>query len=376
MRVYACIDDIEKVARSRLDANAENYYSSGAVDETTLALNRSDYGRILLRPRVLRNVTSVTTSTTILGRQVASPIAIAPAAMQGLAHSDGELGTAKAAKNTASLMILSTYSNTSLEDVISATPDLPQASESPFWLQLYVHQDRCISEGLLKRAEKAGYQALVLTVDAPVLGRRLKDLRNKFSMPPHLKLANFDASQGVMTASERNSTGATSGAKADASLTWKDIDWLRSVTSMKIVLKGIMTHEDALLACQWKVDAIIVSNHGGRQLDTCPSTISILPEITAAVKSYSHAHPTLPVPEVYMDGGIRRGTDVVKALALGARAVFIGRPMLWGLVVGGHEGVEQVLQILNDELRNAMALVGVQSVDEIGEGCIIRKSLL
>ncbi|KAJ3116119.1 hypothetical protein HK100_001151 [Physocladia obscura] len=371
---FASLDDIEALALSRMDRNTRHYYESGAIDEKTMAANRADFDRFLLRPRVLRNVSNIDLSTTVLSCRVAWPVAFAPSAMHGLAHPDAELGSAAAAKNTNTLMTLSSYSTTTLEDVIAAPSK--NIRETPFWLQLYVHTDRTISETLLKRAEAAGYKALALTVDAPVLGRRLNDLRFKFAMPKHLKLKNFAPEQGVMTASERNANPDASrsqkGSKADAALTWRDIAWLRGVTTMKIVLKGIMTPEDAILACEYGVDGIIVSNHGGRQLDSSPSSISVLEEIVAVVDSFPGNGKAKP--EVYMDGGIRRGTDVVKALALGAKVVFIGRPVLYGLAVGGSAGVEAVVSVLTEEIKVAMALCGVTNIEQLRrEKCVVKR---
>ncbi|KAI8611977.1 FMN-dependent dehydrogenase [Chytriomyces sp. MP71] len=381
---FACIEDVHKAALRTMDSNTRNYYESGAVDQITLGLNASDFGKILLRPRVLTDVSVIDLSTTILDECVSSPLAIAPSAMHGLVHNDAEKGTGKAAARTNTLMTLSSYSNTALEDVVAqveGTPHMP-----PYWIQLYVHKDRSIAEGLVRKAIRAGYKAVVLTVDAPVLGRRLEDIRNKFAMPPHLKLLNFSEDQQVTTQSAQVSTpdaadvqkAKQKGAVADASLSWKDLDWLRSVTgkAMKIVLKGIMTPEDAVLACEWNVDAFIISNHGGRQLDTTPSTISVLPAIKAAVDTFARSHPGRHVPEIYLDGGVRRGTDVIKAIALGARAVFIGRPVLWGLAVGGADGVQHVLRLFHEEMRNGMALLGVTKVEDIGPSCVQLKSAL
>ncbi|KAJ3264840.1 Hydroxyacid oxidase 1 [Chytriomyces hyalinus] len=381
MTTFVSVEDVRAEAVARMDTNTRNYYESGSMSQNTLAHNSADFSRILLRPRVLRDVSSVSLAARMLGDHVSAPLAFAPSAMHGLVCQDAEAATAKAASKTGSLMVLSSYSNTSLEDVKSNCP------HAPLWIQLYVHKDRSIAEGLMKRAEAAGYKAVVLTVDAPVLGRRLNDLRNKFTMPSHLKLANFSPEQGVASQSARISNpdsayvkqAVNKGAVADASLSWKDISWIRSVTNMKIVLKGIMTPEDAVLACEWKVDAIVVSNHGGRQLDTTPSTISVLPGIKAAVDAYyasGNSTSTSGRIEIYMDGGIRCGTDILKALALGANAVFIGRPVLWGLAVDGAAGVEKVVEILHDEMRNGMALLGVTQVDQLNPSCVQLKSLL
>ncbi|KAJ3413391.1 Hydroxyacid oxidase 1 [Chytridiales sp. JEL 0842] len=398
-----CIKDFQNLALAKLDKNARDYYESGADDEETLRDNIAAFSRYKLRPRFMRDVSNVSLQTTILGVQVSSPIGIAPAAMQKLCHPVGEVGTAEAAARTNSLMILSTYSTCPLEDVISASSMVGKGvpGNGMFWFQLYMYQNREVSEYVIKRAERAGYKALVLTIDAPVLGRRREDLRNKFYLPPHLSLGNFDPSLGIQPQSVKNGQqlaqaainalggGGSStdniltrpkedsmikamvGNTSDKGMTWeKDIPWLRSVTKMKIVVKGLLTAEDAELACKWGVDGIIVSNHGGRQLDTSPSTLDSLPEIIHAVQTSSSSAKTKP--EVYMDGGVRRGTDVLKALALGAKAVFIGRPMLWGLTVDGAEGVKKVLELLNEEVRVGMTLLGVQKVGELEGGEYVR----
>ncbi|KAJ3098837.1 Hydroxyacid oxidase 1 [Phlyctochytrium planicorne] len=398
-----CIDDFRKAAIELMPKNARDYYESGADAEETLRDNELAFSRIMLRTRVLRDVSVVDLSTTVFGRKLAFPVNIAPAAMQKLAHPDGELAMARAAAMSGSIMVLSTYSTSSLEETISeyqkyskiyATNNKGQ--ESPgMWFQLYVYQNRSVSESLIRRAEAAGYQALVVTVDTPVLGRRLKDQRNKFSLPPHLTLSNFDPSLGIRSLSERtakagSATGAANegmeaakaaigalqgnsgqesiigtGNTSDASLCWeKDISWLKRVTKMKIVLKGIMTAEDALLAAKWGVDGIIISNHGGRQLDTVPATLDALIEIKEAFKTL---HSSSQIPELHMDGGIRRGTDVVKAVALGAKSVFVGRPALWGLAHSGDAGVQGVMGLLREEFRVAVTLLGCRKVEEISE---------
>lgn len=317
----------------------------------TLRENRDAFARLRLMPRALINVTTVNTETTILGQRVASPICIAPTAMQKMAHPEGEIATSRAAAKSNTLMTLSSWSTTALEEVAAAGPNGYR------WFQLYVYKDRDVTLDLIRRAEKAGYKALAVTVDTPVLGRREADIKNKFALPAHLTMGNFTQVGGQHSGGMKGSNGSALSAYVasliDKSLTWDDISWLRKNSKLKIVVKGIMTVEDAMLALRYGVDGIWISNHGARQLDTTPATIEVLPEIVAAVRGKV---------EVYLDGGITRGTDVVKAIALGAKAVFIGRPVLWGLAHSGDEGVAHILQLLNDELVLAMRLSGALKI--------------
>ena len=350
------IDDYHTHARAILPRAVYDYYRAGAHDERTLSDNVEAFQRLLIRPRFLIDVSRLSLQATILGRTFSSPIAIAPTAMQRMAHPDGELATARAAAERGVLMTLSSLSTTSMEDVAAAAPS------SSKWYQLYVYKDRGITEELVRRAESAGYTALVLTVDTPVLGVRESDARNRFTLPSHLSFANFSSSRHAQMASASSGSGlqAYMHRQCDASLSWKDIAWLRSLTSLPLVLKGIMTAEDAALACQY-ADAIVVSNHGGRQLDGVAATIEALPEVLQAVKEAGKEG----VVEVYMDGGVRRGSDVFKALALGAHAVFIGRPVVWGLAYAGEDGVRQVLTLLHQELELCMALAGCPTLASI-----------
>jgi len=307
-------------------------------------------------PKILVDVTHVNTETTILGDRVASPILVAPSAMQRMAHDHGECATAKAAARMNTLMTLSSWSTIALEEVANSAPGGLR------WFQLYVYKDRKVTMDLVKRAEKAGYKAFAVTVDTPQLGRREADVRNKFALPAHLTMGNFagkggDHASGTKTAGDKGSGLASYVASLiDQTLTWKDIAWLRQNTTMKIVVKGVHSPEDALAAVRAGVDGIWVSNHGARQLDTVPATIEMLPDIVRAVAGRV---------EVYMDGGVTRGTDVMKALALGARAVFVGRPVLWGLAHSGEEGVYNVLKLLNEELVLGMKLAGCTSLTDL-----------
>lgn len=349
------VTDFEAKFSSFVPKNAYDYFSSGANAMETLSANRKVFSDLRLMPRVLVDVSRVNVETSLLGTPVGSPICIAPTAMQKMAHPDGEIAVAKAAASANTLMCLSSWSTTTLEDVQKCSLN------SPKWFQLYVYKDRCISLEIIRRAEKAGYKALVLTVDTPILGYREADVRNRFALPGHLTLANF--SNLIQGHSSQVKDSKTSGLAAyvssqiDSSLDWGVIEWLRAHSTIKIVVKGILTAEDAVEASKRGVDAIWVSNHGARQLDTSPATIEVLGEIVQRVRESGDM-----TTEIYVDGGITRGTDVVKCLALGARAVFIGRPVLWGLAAAGETGVSKVLQLLNQELVLAMKLMGASDV--------------
>lgn len=327
--------DYETLARTYLDVGAWHYYASGSDDEITLQANRQAFARIRLLPRVLVDVSKCNTSTTVLGTPISMPVMIAPSAFHGLACPEGERATAQAAAGAGTLMVVSTSSTYSLEDIASA-------ASGPLWFQLYVFNRQTAAE-LVQRAAAAGYQALVLTVDSPRWGRKEQSIRYGFNVPAK---GNFVDQ---------------ADAKDTVPFTWPDLDWLRSLSPLPIILKGILTAEDALLAVEHGVKGIIVSNHGGRQLDGVPASIEALPEIGAVVNQRC---------EVYMDGGIRRGTDVLKALALGARAVLVGRPILWGLAVEGKEGAQHVLEILHAELELAMALAGRPTLTSVDRSLV------
>ena len=344
------VDDFEAAARERMERAAFEYYAGAACDERTLADNRHAFSRILLRPRVLVDVSRVDLSTRVLGESIAMPIMLAPTAFNRLAHPDGECAAARAAGSAGTIMVASTLSTCTLEEIAAA-------ATRPLWFQLYVYKDREVTKELVARAGRAGFRALVLTVDTPLLGRRERDVRNRFALPDHLGMANFaslktDASRW----GEASSFGAYVHDLFDASLTWDAVAWLRSLTDLPILLKGILTAEDAARAVDHGAAGVIVSNHGGRQLDGSTPSIVALPEVVDAVEGR--------VP-VLMDGGVRRGTDVLKALALGARAVLIGRAYLWGLAADGEQGVSTVLSLLRDELRLAMALSGRPTIASI-----------
>lgn len=340
------VDDYEKAARKRLSKPAYDYYRSGADAERTLRDNRRAFSRWLVWYRVLVDVAGRHLSTTVLGRRVAMPILIAPTAYHRLAHDGGECATARAAAAAGTVLVVSTLATTSLEEVAAA-------SDGPKWFQLYVHKDRGHTEELVRRAAASGYEALVLTVDTPVLGRRLRDERNAFALPKGLEMKNLSALPADVEGSKLSRFVAD---RHDASLSWRDLAWLQSLSSMPLVLKGVVRPDDAERAVGEGVRAIIVSNHGARQLDTAPATLDALAPIAERV-----GHRT----ELLLDGGVRFGTDVLKAIALGARAVLLGRPVLWGLAVAGQAGVEDVLRLLADELDRAMALAGCRDIAAI-----------
>ncbi|HZS79097.1 MAG TPA: alpha-hydroxy acid oxidase [Ktedonobacteraceae bacterium] len=329
--------EYEQLAQQRIHPGAWAFYSSGVGDEETLRANREAFQRLWLRPRVLVDVSSIDVRTTVLGIPVSMPILIAPTSYQRLAHPEGERATARAAGKAGTLMIASTTSTHRMEDIA-------EAASGPLWFQLYYYPQH--AERLIRRAEAAGYKALVVTVDAPRWGYKEREERANFTLPPHITEANFSE--------DDPETGY-------AEVTWEAVSWLRSFTSLPLILKGILTAEDARLAVEHGIDAIVVSNHGGRQLDSVPATIEALPEIAEAVAGRC---------EIYLDGGIRRGTDVLKALALGARAVLIGRPVLWGLAANGAEGVEHVLELLRKELELAMALAGRPTLASIDSSLV------
>ncbi len=355
------ISDLETIAREKLTREAYDYYASGAQDEVTLRENRAAYDRISLAYRVLVDVSRRDMATTVLGQPVAMPLLVAPTAFHRLATPEGELATARAAGAAGTVMILSTLSNTPVEDVVAA-------ASGPVWFQLYVYRDRVVTEGLVRRAEAAGCRALVLTVDAPLFGRRERDVRNRFRLPPGCTVANL-LPQGYgdfPPAPADSGLAAYVSSFLDPSVSWKDVDWLRSITRLPLLVKGIVRPDDALRAAEAGAAGVIVSNHGGRQLDTAPATIDVLPEIADALASHGHRI------EVLVDGGVRRGTDILKALALGARAVLVGRPVLWGLAADGEAGAAQALRLLRDELDLAMALAGAPTLADITRDLVRR----
>ena len=342
------LEQYEAAARGLLPQATYDYYAGGAEDEVTLRANRAAFGRWFLRPRVLVDVGAVDTSVELLGERLSMPVLLAPAAYHRLAHPDGELATARAAHAAGTVLIASTVATTRVEEMRAA------ASPGPMWFQLYVFRDREITRELVRRVEACGCGALCLTLTLPVQGNRERDARNGFRLPQGLEMANFSGlRQAQMPEVEGSALSAFIGREFDPTLTWSAVEWLRSETRLPIVLKGVTHPDDAALAVEAGVDAVIVSNHGGRQLDFAEPTLVSLPRVADAVAG------RIPV---LMDGGVRRGTDVVKALALGARAVLLARPYLWGLAVDGQAGVERVLAILREEIERTLALLGRPSV--------------
>jgi 4-hydroxymandelate oxidase len=351
--------DFEDLARRRMEPAAYDYYAGGAGDERTLADNRAAFDRVVLRPRVLAGVERPDTATELLGHRLALPVALAPTAFNRLGDPEGELAAARAAGAAGTLMCCSTIASYPLEEIAAA-------ATGPLWFQLYVYRDRGVTRDLVRRAEAAGYGALVLTVDTPHLGRRERDIRNHFVLPPDVRIRNLEpyAKTDATHWPEASSFTQYVHDLLDPTLTWESIDWLRSVTRLPVFVKGILTPDDAELAVEHGAAGIVVSNHGGRQLDGAIATIDALLEVADRVAGR--------VP-VLMDGGIRRGTDVLKALALGASAVLIGRAYLWGLAARGESGVRQVLDLLRSELELAMALAGCPTVASVTRALVVRR---
>lgn len=346
------LDDLHALARELMPPASYGYYDGGADDEITVAENRQAFRRLRIAYRTMIDITERDPSTTLLGRRLASPILLAPTALHRLAHPDGEIATARAAAAAGALLTLSTISSIPLEEVAAAAP------EAPRWFQLYLFNDDELTEALVARAEAAGYEAIVLTADAPLLGRRERDLRLGFTLPEGVEAAHFKATPRSVLASSVSVQAYISQPNLD----WSRVAWLRARTRLPIIVKGLVRGDDAEIAVANGVAAIWVSNHGGRQLDTSIATADALPGVVRAVAGR--------VP-VIVDGGIRRGTDVVKALAMGADAVAIGRPQLWGLAAAGEQGVTTALRILHEELLLAMALCGVRNLAELTPDLVV-----
>ncbi len=327
------LEEYEPLAQALLPPHVYDFVAGGAEDERTLARNRAAFARLLLRPRVLAGIRQPSLATSVLGQPVALPVLLAPTGEHALVHPEGEAATARAAAAAQTVLMVSTASSLPLEAVAAA-------AGGPLWFQLYALQDRAATEALVRRAAAAGYRALVLTVDVPVLGRREREIRSGYAVRRALHRGNFPDGRVPL----------------HATLTWDDLEWLRSRTPLPLVVKGVMRGDDAARCVAHGAAAVIVSNHGGRQLDGTPATIEVLEEVVQAVADRA---------EVYLDGGVRRGTDVLKALALGARAVCIGRPYLWGLAVAGQAGVERVLALLREELTTTMLLAGCADVQKV-----------
>jgi L-lactate dehydrogenase (cytochrome) len=371
MKSLPCIEDLRARARRNVPKMFFDYADAGSYNEETLRANRSDMERIKLRQRVLVNVDQRTTATTILGEPVPVPLALGPIGLGGMMHGDGEILAAQAAEEAGIPYTLSTMSICSIEQVAAGT-------KKPFWFQLYVMRDRGFIKELIQRAAAAKCSALMLTVDLQVLGQRHNDVRNGLTVPPDLKLSNlidiatkpawaFSILMGrrhtfgnlaghVKDSSDINSLAAWTASQIDPTLSWKDVEWVKSLRPGKLILKGILDVDDAKIAVTTGADAISVSNHGGRQLDGAPSAISALPRVADAVGSEI---------EVMFDSGVRTGADMMRALALGARSCIVGRSYIYGLGAGGQAGVARAIEILHKELDVTMALCGVKSIAEI-----------
>lgn len=372
------INDLKKLAERRVPKMFFDYANSGAWTESTYRANEEDFAKIKLRQRVLVDITDRSLASTMIGQEVTMPVALAPTGLTGMQHADGEMLAARAAEEFGVPFTLSTMSICSIEDIASVT-------KKPFWFQLYVMRDRDFVLNLIDRAKAAGCSALVLTLDLQILGQRHKDLRNGLSAPPKFTPKHIYQMAtrprwclGMLGTSRRtfrnivghakgvgdlSSLSAWTNEQFDPRLSWDDVAWIKERWGGKLILKGILDKEDALMALKTGADAIIVSNHGGRQLDGAPSSISVLPEIVEAVGDRL---------EVHLDGGIRSGQDVLKALCLGARGTYIGRPFLYGLGALGKEGVTLALEIIRKELDITLALCGKRNIQDVGPDLLYR----
>jgi L-lactate dehydrogenase (cytochrome) len=377
MTSICCIEDLRQLARRKVPRAFFDYADHGSYSEQTLHANREDLLRLKLRQRVLVDVSQRDLSTTILGEPALLPLALAPIGLSGMQHGDGEILAARAAQAAGIPYTLSTMSICSIEDVAAAV-------DKPFWFQLYVMRDRGFARSLVERAIAAKCSALVLTIDLQVLGQRHADVKNGMTVPPEIRIKNvldimtkpawalsvlrgkrknFGNLAGHVAGMESiNSLAEWIKGQFDPALNWKDVEWIRSIWPGKLILKGVLDVEDARLAAKTGATALVVSNHGGRQLDGAPSTISALPKIVDAVGSYI---------EVMMDGGIRSGQDVLRALALGARSCMIGRAYIYGLGAGGQAGVARAIEIIRQELDVTMALTGTRSVGDIDRRVLV-----
>src|SRR5438270_5427607 len=371
------IDELRLRARRRLPRAVFDFIDGAAEDEVTLRRNRAAFGRHALVPRVGIDVSSVDLATTVLGQRLPAPLVLAPTGLCGMATSRGEIPTARAATDAGIPWAASCLSSVTLEEIAREAP-------GDHWFQLYVWKDRAVTQKLIERAAASGYRVLVVTLDVPVLGQRERDVRNGATIPPRITLRNaldtlrhprwlWTIWRGprvtfANVAAADPSVGLSPFALSpfvnslfDPTITWKDLEWMRRIWNGPVAVKGVMTAQDARLAAEHGADAVIVSNHGGRQLDGAPGALEPLPEVVDAVGSRT---------EIILDGGIRRGTDIAKAIALGARACMIGRPYLYGLAAAGQAGVADAIRILGSELRRAMALMGCRRIADLGRGCL------
>lgn len=352
----ADVTQFEPLARRRLSQMAYDYVRSGGGDEISMRENRAGFERLQLEPSVLVDVSQIDTRLTIFGGEVESPILLAPVAYHRLYHAEGEVGTARGANAAGAGLVVSTFTTTSIDEIARNT-------QQPIWFQLYVQRDREFTKDMVQRAVASGCKAVCLTVDTPVLGNRYGQL--SFGLPKELECVHLRGlGQGSSAPSHKTQRTTIYDTLFDPSFNWNDLEWLRSVAGVPVLVKGVLSAEDGRLAVSCGADGVIVSNHGGRNLDRVPATIDALPRVVDAVAG------RIPV---MLDSGIRRGTDVLMALALGAKAVFIGRPYVYGLAAGGARGVERVISILRDELERAMALTGRRSIAEI-DATVLRRA--
>lgn len=349
------LDDFEPAARAVLPRGIYDYIAGGAEDEATIRGNREAFARYRFRFKVLTAADPVDLSNEVLGHRFRMPVHLAPTAIQRMAHKDGEAAAYQSATDAGIAYCLSTMASTSIEDVAAA-------ATGARWFQLYMNADQRANASLADRAADAGYSAIVLTVDLPKTGRRERDIRNAFALPEGLSYANLDARPGAATADGPDPFAQNVNAQTRA-IGWDDLEWLVGKTSLPVIVKGVVRADDARHAVELGARGLIVSNHGGRQLDYSIASLDALPEVVEAVGG--------EIP-VLMDGGVRRGTDVLKALCLGARGVLIGRPLLYALAVGGVEGVTRMLQMLREEIELSMTLLGVRRLSELGEDLLVR----
>ena len=381
LRKVANVDDLRSLAKRRLPAGVFDYIDGGAEDEITLRNNVDAYRNVSFKPRVLRDMTHVDTSTSLFGRRLAFPLVLAPTGFTRIAHSEGELAVVRAATRAGIPFTLSTMATRSIEECASVAE-----SDTRLWFQIYTWRDRSVVKNLVERAEAAGFEAVCLTVDTAVLGRRERDVRRGFTLPPEVGLGTiidglknpgwtwdflkadpirFANVEGITAIDGSTAVDLAEHMKSqfDPGLSWSDVEWLRSIWKGPILIKGIQTVEDALIAVESGVEAIAVSNHGGRQLDGAPAPFDLLPEVAEAVQNRL---------EIICDGGVRRGSDVVKAVSLGANAVMTGRPYLYALGACGERGVDHVLDLLQEGIERTMALTGVASVEDLSQDLISR----
>ncbi|WP_234336443.1 alpha-hydroxy acid oxidase [Streptomyces sp. NRRL S-920] len=348
-----CLADVEHAAAAVLPADVRDFISGGSGAETTLDANRAALDRVFVIPRVLRDVSRCTTETTLLGRPARMPVAVAPVAYQRLVHPEGELAAVRAAHAAGVPFTASSLTSVPVERLT--------ATGAAVWFQLYWLRASGHAFDLVARAEEAGVEAIVLTVDVPWMGRRLRDMRHRFALPDHVRAAHLAAGPSAAhraPAGPSSALAAHTDAAFSASLTWASVAALRERTRLPLVLKGVLAPEDAVRAAECGVDAVVVSNHGGRQLDGAVPSVDALPGIVAALGGRC---------EVLLDSGVRSGTDILRALALGARGVLVGRPPVWGLAMGGEAGARRVLELLGDEFRDALGLAGCADVSTAGE---------